>query len=156
MDQNKLENSSSIGNTRPPYLSPGKPVCRSRTGHGTMDWLKVGKVVHQGCILSPCLFTYMQRTSCKMLDWMKHKLESRFPGEISITSDMQMTLPLWQKEKRNYEPLDEGEKGQWKSWLKTQHSKNKDHGMVLSLHSKEKEKQWKQWQTLFSWAPKPL
>ena len=56
MDHNKLENSSSIGNTRPPYLSPEKPVCRSRTGHGTMDWLKVGKVVHQGCILSPCLF----------------------------------------------------------------------------------------------------
>ena len=45
--------------------------------------------------------TYMQSTSCEMLDWMKHKLESRFPGEISITSDMQMTPPLWQKAKRN-------------------------------------------------------
>ena len=38
--------------------------------------------------------TYMQSTSCKMPDWMKHKLESRLPGEMSITSDMQMTLPL--------------------------------------------------------------
>ena len=40
-------------------------------------------------------------TSCEMLGWMKHKLESRLPGEISITSDMQMTPPLWQKAKRN-------------------------------------------------------
>ena len=46
-----------------------------------------------------------------MLDWMKHKLESRLPGEISIASDMQMTPPLWQKEK-NEEPLDESERGE--------------------------------------------
>ena len=45
--------------------------------------------------------TYMQSTSCKILGWMKHKLESRLPGEISITSDMQMTPPLWQKVKKN-------------------------------------------------------
>ena len=44
---------------------------------------------------------YMQSTSCEMLHWMKHKLESRLPGEISITSDMQMTPPLWQKVKKN-------------------------------------------------------
>ena len=43
--------------------------------------------------------TYMQSTSCEMLGWMKHKLESRFPGEISITLDTQMTPPLWHKEK---------------------------------------------------------
>jgi len=43
----------------------------------------------------PAYSTYMQSTSCKMLGWMKLKLESRLPGEISITSDMQMTLPLW-------------------------------------------------------------
>ena len=41
--------------------------------------------------------TYMQSTSCEMLGWMKHKLESRLPEEISITSDMQVTPPLWQK-----------------------------------------------------------
>ena len=45
----------------------------------------------------PAYLTYMQSTSCKMLGWMKHKLESRLLGEISITSDMQMTPPLWQK-----------------------------------------------------------
>ena len=45
----------------------------------------------------PDYLTYMQNTSWEMPGWMKHKLESRFPGEISITSDMQMTPPLWQK-----------------------------------------------------------
>ena len=45
--------------------------------------------------------TYMESTSCEMLGWMKHKLESRLLGEISITSDMQMTLPLWQKAKKD-------------------------------------------------------
>ena len=49
----------------------------------------------------PAYLTYMQSTSYEMLDWMKHKLESRLPGEISITSDMQMTPPLWQKAKKN-------------------------------------------------------
>ena len=51
-----------------------------------------------------CLSTYliyMQSTSCEMLDWMKDKLESRLPGEISIILDMQMTPPLWQKVKKN-------------------------------------------------------
>ena len=47
----------------------------------------------------PAYLTYMQSTSCEMLGWMKHKLESRLSGEISITSDMQMTPPLWQKVK---------------------------------------------------------
>ena len=49
----------------------------------------------------PASLTYMQSTSCEMLSWMNHKLESRLQGEISITSDMQMTPPLWQKAKRN-------------------------------------------------------
>ena len=47
----------------------------------------------------PAYLTDMQSTSCEMLGWMKHKLESRLPGEISITSDMRMTPPLWQKVK---------------------------------------------------------
>ena len=60
MDHNKLKNSSRDGNTRPPDLPLQKPVCRQeatiRTGHGTTDWFQIGKGVHQGCILSPCLF----------------------------------------------------------------------------------------------------
>ena len=69
-----------------------------RTGHGTMDWFKIGTGVCQGCVLSPYL-TYMHGTLCKMLGWRKLKLESRLPGEISITSDSQMTTPLWQKQR---------------------------------------------------------
>ena len=72
-----------------------------RTGHGTTDWFQIGKGVHQGCILSPAYLTYVQNTSWETLDWKKHKLESTLPGEISITSGMQMTAPLWQKVKRN-------------------------------------------------------
>ena len=49
----------------------------------------------------PAYLTYMQSTSWETLSWIKYKLESRFPGEISLTSDMQMTPPLWQKVKRN-------------------------------------------------------
>ena len=49
----------------------------------------------------PAYLTYMQNTSYEMPGWMKHKLESRLPGEISITSDMQMTPPFWQKAKKN-------------------------------------------------------
>ena len=52
-----MKNSERDGNTRPPDLPLEKPVCRSvRTGHGTTDWFQIGKGVHQGCILSPCLF----------------------------------------------------------------------------------------------------
>ena len=68
-----------------------------RTGNGTTDWFQIGKGVRQGCILSPCYLTYMQSTSWETLGCKKHKLESRLLGEISITSDMQMTPPLWQK-----------------------------------------------------------
>ena len=49
----------------------------------------------------PAYLTSMLGASCEMLGWMKHNLESRLPGEISVTSDMQMTPPLWQKVKRN-------------------------------------------------------
>ena len=64
-----------------------------RIVHGTMDWFQIGKGVRQGCILSLCLFNCMQSTSYEMQGWMKHKLETRLLGEISITSDMQM-IPL--------------------------------------------------------------
>ena len=84
---------------------------------------KLGKEYIKAVYCHPAYLTYMQSTSWEMLDWRKHKLESRLPGEISITSDTQMTLPYGRKW-RTKEPLDECERGEWKSWLKTQHLEN--------------------------------
>ena len=62
---------------------------------------KSGKEYVKAAYCHPAYLIYMQSTSWDMPGWMKHKLESRLPGEISITSDMQMTPPLWQKMKKN-------------------------------------------------------
>ena len=62
---------------------------------------KLGKEYVKAIYCHPAYLTYLQSTSCKTVDWMKHKLESRFSGEISVTSDTQMTQLLWQKAKRN-------------------------------------------------------
>ena len=72
-----------------------------RTGHGTTDWFQIGKGVCQGCILSPCLFNWYAEYIMRNSGWREHKLESRLPGEISVTSDKQMIPPLWQKMKKN-------------------------------------------------------
>ena len=73
---------------------------------------KKGSDYNKAIYSNPACLTYMQNTSCDMLGCMKHKLESRLPGEISITSDMQMTLPLWQKVKKNKEPLEKSQRGE--------------------------------------------
>jgi hypothetical protein len=62
---------------------------------------KLGKEYVKAACCHPAYLTYMQSTSYEMPGWMKHKLESRLPGEISITSDMEMTPLLWQKAKKN-------------------------------------------------------
>ena len=72
-----------------------------RTGHGTLEWFQIGKGVRQGCILSPCLFNLYTECIMRNTGLDEAKLESRFLGEISITSDTQMTQPLWQKVKKN-------------------------------------------------------
>ena len=72
-----------------------------RTGYETTNWFKIGKGICQGFILSPGLFNFYAQYIMRNAGWKKHKLESRLPGEISITSDMQMTPPLWQKVKKN-------------------------------------------------------
>ena len=77
----------------------------------------------------PAYLTYMQSTSWETPGWKKHKLETRLPEEMSITSNMQMTLPLWQNVRGTKKPLDESERGKWKSWLKAQHSEEEDHGI---------------------------
>ena len=99
-----MENSERDGNTRPPDLPLEKFVYAGqeatvRTGHGTTDGFQIGKGVRQSYVLSPCLFNLYAEYI--MRNGMDEALESRLPGEISITSDMQMTPPLWQKVKRN-------------------------------------------------------
>ena len=86
---------------------PDHPTCLLRnlyagqeaTGHGTMDWFQIGKGVCQGCILSPHLFNFYAEHIMRNAGLEEAQVESRLPGEISITSDMQMTPPLWQKAK---------------------------------------------------------
>ena len=77
-----------------------------RTEHGTTDMeqqtgFKLGKEYIKAVYCHPAYLACMQSTSCEMPGWVKYKMESRLPGELSITSDMQMTPPLWQKAKRN-------------------------------------------------------
>ena len=70
-----------------------------RTGHGTMDWIQIGNAICPGYILSPCLFNLYAEYIMSNAGLEEPQLESRLLGEISITSDMQMTPPLWQKVK---------------------------------------------------------
>ena len=72
-----------------------------RTRHGTTNWFQIGKGVHEGCILSPCLFNLYAEYIMRNAGLEETQAESRLLGETSITSDMQMTPPLWQKVKRN-------------------------------------------------------
>ena len=72
-----------------------------RTRHGTTDWFEIGKGVRQDCILSPCLFNFYAEYIMRNIGLDVAQLEFRLPGEIAITSDMQMTPPLWQKAEKN-------------------------------------------------------
>ena len=75
------------------------------TRHGIMNWFQIGKGVHQGCILSPCLFNlyaeYIMRNAGPDEAQNSSRRNINMQGEISKTSDMQMTPPIWQKVKRN-------------------------------------------------------
>ena len=82
------------------YLYAGQETT-VRTGHGTTDWFQIGKGARQGCILSPCLFNLYAEYIMRNAGLEETQVESRLLGEISITSDMQMTPPLWQKVKKN-------------------------------------------------------
>ena len=104
-----------------------------RTRYGTMNWFQIGKGVHQVCILPPCFLNSLQNTSWELPGWMKHKQELRLPGKISVTSDMQMTPPYDRKQRGTEKHLDESERGEWESWLKTQHSRNEYH-CIFSHH----------------------
>ena len=136
-----MENSSRDGNTSPPELSPEKSVCRSRSKLELDKEQQIGsrsgkehiKAVH----CHPTYLTYMQSTSCEMMGCIKHKLESRLLGEISITSDMQMIPSWWQKTRRNWTACwwkwkKRVKKLAWTSTLK----KRRSWHLVPSLHGK--------------------
>ena len=72
-----------------------------RTGHGKTDWFQIGKGVRQGCILSPCLFNLYAEYIMRNAGVEEAQAGNKLLGEISITSDMQMAPPLWQKVKKN-------------------------------------------------------
>ena len=96
MDDNKLiKNSKRDENIRAPYLSPEKPICNQvatiTIRHGPIS--EFGKEYIKAVYCQSAYLTFMHSTSCEMPGWMNHKLESRFPGEISTTSNMQM-IPL--------------------------------------------------------------
>ena len=87
-----------------------------RTGHGTTDWFQIGKGVHQGCILSPCLFNlyagYIMRNTGLEEAQGGIKVAGRNISNLRYAADMQMTPPLWQRVKNNYRASDEHERGE--------------------------------------------
>ena len=109
-------------------------VLGNRTMGITQTGSKSEKEYVKAVYCQPAYLTSMQSTSWEMLGWMKHKLESRLLGEISIPQICSWHHPYGRKRKRTKEPLDESERGEWKSWLKTQHSENEDCG-IQSLTS---------------------
>ena len=116
---------------------------------------QLGKECIKAVYCHPAYLTYMQSTSCEMPGWMKHKLESRLPGEISIISDMQMTPPLWQSEevlKSLLMKVKENEKVGLK--LNIQKTKIMASGPITSwqIDGETMESD----RLLFSWAPKSL
>ena len=99
--QEKGKKKGRDGNTIPPDVPPEKSVFRSRSklelDMEQQTGSKSGKEYVKAIYCQPAYFSYMQSTSCKMLGWMRHKLESRLPGEISIISETQMISLLCRK-----------------------------------------------------------
>ena len=103
-----------------------------RTRHGTTDWFHIRKGIHQGCILSPCLFNFHAEYIIGNARLNNAQAGIKLPGEIPITSDMQMTPPLRQKVKKTKEPLDGSERGRLILNIKKQRSQH----LIISLHGK--------------------
>ena len=114
---------------------------------------KSGKEYVKAVYCHAAYLSYMQNTSWEMLDWMKCKLESRLPEEISITSDIQMTPPFGRKQRRTKEPLLKVKEKSEKVGLNSTFRKLTSWHLVPSLQGKQMGKQW---QALFSGAPKSL
>ena len=134
-----------------------------RTGHETLDWFQIGKGLHQGCVLSLCLFNLY----AEYIMWNARLDDSQAGIKIAGRNSNNVTYayyyhPSRRKGRGSEEPLDEGEIKEWKSWLKTQHPLNEDHGIQSHPFMESRwrggggERNWKHWQISFSWAPKSL
>ena len=127
-----------------------------RTGNGTTDWFQIRKGVSQGCILSPCLFNfyaeYIMRNAGLDEAQAGIKIAGRNINNLRYADDSTLCRK-W----RTKEPLDESERGEWKIWLKTQHSENKDHG-IWSHHlmANRGKTVGAVAEFIFLWAPKSL
>ena len=121
-----------------------------RTGRGTTDWFQIGKGVHQGCMLSPCLFNlyaeYIMWNARLDEAEAGNKIAGRNINNLRYTDDTTLNNIKW---RGTEEPFDESKRGEWKNWLKT-FKKLRSWHLVLLLHGKTMGKQWKLWQTLFS------
>ena len=136
-NQNKLWKILRDENTRRPYLPPKSlyavQEATVRTRHGTHIGCNLGKEYVKAVYCHTAYLIYMQSTLWEKPGCMKDKLESRLPGKISITSDMQVTPSFWQKPKTYSRASWWSKRGEWKNGLKTQHSKNKNLG-IWSYH----------------------
>ena len=101
-----------------------------RTGHGTTDGFQIGIGLYQGCILSPCLFNLYAEYLMRNTGLEETQAGIQIAGRnINNLRDADDTSPMVESEEELQKPLDESERGEWKSWLKAQHSENEDHGI---------------------------
>ena len=128
-----------------------------RTGHGTTDWFQIRKGVHQGCMLSPCLFNvytkYIMRNARLNEAQARIKIAGRNSNNLRYADDTNHTVESKEELKSLLMKVKEESE---KPGLKFNIQKTKIMALDSSLHGKEMEKQWKQWQTLFLGAPKSL
>ena len=126
-----------------------------RTGHGTIDWFQIGKGVHQGCILSPCLFNLYAEYIMKNAGLEEAQAEIKIAGRniVNLIYEYDTTL-IAEIEEELKSLLMKVKKESKKGGLKLNIQKTKSWHLVPSFHRKYMGKQWKQCQTLFLGAPK--
>ena len=127
-----------------------------RSGHGKVNWFKFGDGVRQGCISSPCLFNLVAEYIIQNPGFHESEAEIK----TAVWNINNLRYADGRNRRGTKKPLNEGEKGEWKSWFETQHSKNwlwqfLASGPITSWQI-DGGVEWKQWQILFSLAPKSL